>query len=75
MVVADNDFIIMVGKNIRAYRRMLGISQYTLAKITGINWAEVSKMELGKRNITLHTLSALAKGLQISPEKLVMKCT
>ena len=44
-------------------RQKAGLSQQELSRKTGITQADISKIENGKGNPSIHTLQKLAKGL------------
>ena len=44
-------------------RKASGLTQKQLAERTGINQADISKMENGNGNPSIHTLQRLAKGM------------
>ncbi|MCI9494412.1 MAG: helix-turn-helix transcriptional regulator [Adlercreutzia mucosicola] len=46
-------------------RAAKGITQKELADITGINQADISKLENGNGNPSLHTLERIARGLDM----------
>ncbi len=60
-----------VGERVREHRRRLGISQETLAELSGLHWTFVGQVERGQRNLSLHNLVKLASGLDINPAELV----
>lgn len=56
----------IVGWNLRRYRVALGLSQEKLALEAGIDRSYVGRVERGSENVTIVTLEALAKALNIS---------
>jgi DNA-binding XRE family transcriptional regulator len=54
-----------LGKAIREARVQKGLSQKELASLAGIKQPDISKIEDGKKNITLKTLAALSGALKI----------
>lgn len=54
-----------IGKILREARIQKGLSQKELSLIIGIEQSDISKIEKGKKNITLGTLSRLCKALGI----------
>ena len=54
-----------IGKAIKEARIQKGLSQKELASLVGIKQPDISKIEDGKKNITLKTLSALSGALKI----------
>lgn len=53
------------GASVRAARKILGLKQDELAAQSGITQAEISKIERGMTNVTLRTMSRLARVLQM----------
>jgi DNA-binding XRE family transcriptional regulator len=58
--------LINIGASIRQTRIEKGLSQAALAKVSGINQPDISKIEKGKGNITLLTLIRLCRTLEIT---------
>lgn len=58
-----------IGTAIRVARVEKGLSQKELAVKTGAKQPDISKVEEGKKNITLATLSALCRALEIKEIK------
>ena len=54
---------VMVGDAVLAARAKKGISQIDLAKLTGINQADISRIERGIANPSVITLDKIAKAL------------
>ena len=61
------------GQKVRKIRLQQGLSQEKLAELSGIHRTYISSLELGKRNVSLVNIYALAKALQIPPEELLTK--
>ena len=59
------DVSIKIGRMIREARIKKGLSQEELALKSGIKQPDISKIEQGKKNITLETLALLCKALEI----------
>lgn len=64
-------FNINVGKYIFEQRRMMGISQDTLASKISMVRQGVSELELGNRNCTLYNFYLLIHELNISEETVI----
>jgi transcriptional regulator with XRE-family HTH domain len=47
------------------------LSQEELAELAGLHRTYISSLELGKRNVSLINIHALAKALGVSPDKLL----
>lgn len=61
----------LVGKNVRRFRRQIGLSQEGLAFEAAMDRTYVSGVERGVRNPTVTVLGRLAKALKVSPAKLL----
>lgn len=60
----------LLGKRISELRSKNNQTQQDIEFLTGIDSAEVSKYESGKRNLTLKTLMKFANALQVHPKEL-----
>ena len=58
-------------RNLRQRRQAAGLSQEQLADKTGLHPTEISRLERAAREPRLGTMLRLARGLDISIEKLV----
>ncbi len=52
-----------IGERIREARTAKGLTQEQLAQVTGINQANISRLENGTANPSLRTLKRLAEGM------------
>lgn len=59
------------GERVREQRHALGLSQEALAHRCGIHWTFVGQIERGLRNLSLHNLLKVARGLNVDPAELV----
>ncbi len=59
------------GTRVRENRQRLGISQETLAELSGVHWTFVGQVERGTRNLSLHNIIKLAGGLDVDPGMLL----
>lgn len=55
-----------LGKRIRDLRKHNNFSQYQMAKKCAMDYGSYSKIENGKRNVTIFTLQRITKVLKIS---------
>ena len=53
------------GKNLRAARKVLGMTQKDIQRVTGIEQAFLSKVECGKSNISLETMITLSNAVNV----------
>lgn len=61
----------LISKNVRSLRREARMSQASLAKKTGLSVRFISGLENLPVNITAETIERLAKGLGVTPARLV----
>lgn len=59
------------GEKVRELRNKKGLSQEELAELAGLHRTYISSLELGKRNVSLINIYALAKALGVTPDKLL----
>ena len=59
------------GDKVRELRIKKGLSQEQLAELSGLHRTYISSVELGKRNVSLINIFALAKALGVTPDKLI----
>lgn len=64
------DYRKIVGKNVRALREQIGISQEELGFRSGLDRTYVSGVERGVRNPTVMVLARLATALSVEPSAL-----
>ncbi len=68
----DASFLLSkLGKNLRSARLKKGFSQKKLASQAGMNQPDISKIEEGKKNITLLTLFELCRVLRIKKIEII----
>jgi transcriptional regulator with XRE-family HTH domain len=60
----------IVGKRLRSYREESGLSLRDLAAITDIGHSWLGKLENGKINFQIDSLTKLLKYLQVQPSEL-----
>lgn len=58
------------GKNVKKYRKALGISQEKLADLSGLHRTYISNVERGLRSISLGNIQKIANALEIEIYKL-----
>lgn len=57
----------VLGRNVRAHRRALGLTQERLASTLGRNRTHVGAIERGEENMTLQAIERLAEDLGVHP--------
>jgi transcriptional regulator with XRE-family HTH domain len=60
-----------LGKNLRAARKRLGLTQEQVAERSGVQAGEVSRIEGGKRDPKVSTLEKLAAAVEVKPGQLL----
>jgi transcriptional regulator with XRE-family HTH domain len=68
--VKNQEFIIAFGKHLRSVRKSKNISMEKLAHEAGIEYSQVSDIELGKINTTISTVYTIAKALDVESKLL-----
>lgn len=63
--VRDEKLIKKIGLHVRTLRNEKKLSQQELANLADIELSQVSRIELGKSDASISTLSAIAKALKI----------
>lgn len=66
----NKEYIAAFGNNLRSLRKSKGLSMEKLAQEAGIEYSQVSDIELGKINTTVSTIYLLAKALGVAPKDL-----
>ena len=69
----DSDKVLIeeLGKRISFYRKEKGLTQYHLSDLAVMEKSDVSRIELGKTNLTFKTLMCISKDLEIPLNELV----
>lgn len=65
------DIVARLGKNARAIRTSLGLSQEEVAFRAGLKRSYLSDLERGTRNPTVRALGRLAQALDVTPDRLL----
>lgn len=60
-----------LGETVRSFRQAAGISQETLAELTGLHRTYISDIERGSRNVALINIVRIAKALKVKPAQLL----
>jgi transcriptional regulator with XRE-family HTH domain len=61
----------LIAANVRERRLRLGLSQEEFAEKCNYHRTYIGSIERGERNITIETLEALAKALEVQPDELL----
>ena len=65
------DIRIVIGRNVRQFRRAAGLTQEGLAERAGITQQHLSGLERGSQNPTVLTVAQIAEALEVSILQLV----
>ncbi len=60
-----------LGKNLRAARDRLGLTQEEIAARSGVQAGEISRIERGKRDPQVSTLEKIAAAVEMPPGRLL----
>ena len=61
-----SEILLKYGQVVRKMRLEKGISQETLADLSGLHRTYMSDVELGKRNVSLENIDRIANALDVS---------
>jgi len=67
----DQKAIEMLGKNVRDFRKLKGLTIIQLAGKCEVEYTTISKIERGIVNTTVSMIAIIAKALEITPSKLL----
>ena len=65
------DLVLLLGRNVREFRRLRGLSQEQLALEADMKRSYVSDLERGTRNPTVRAVARLATALGVSASELL----
>lgn len=65
------DLVVLLGENVRRYRKLKGMTQEQLALEAEMERSYVSDLERGTRNPSVRAIGRLAEALQIEPQLLL----
>jgi transcriptional regulator with XRE-family HTH domain len=65
-----DDVAVRFGKRLRELRQATGLSQEAFAAACGLDRTYISRIERGKRNVSLRNIEMLAKALRVSISEL-----
>jgi transcriptional regulator with XRE-family HTH domain len=67
----DQKAIEMLGRNVRTFRKLKGLTIIQLAGKCEVEYTTISKIERGIVNTTVSMITIIAKALEITPSKLL----
>ena len=62
---------LIFARNVRAQRKVLGLSQEKLGEKTKLHWTFIGRVERAETSVTLRTIVTLAKGLECKAAELL----
>jgi transcriptional regulator with XRE-family HTH domain len=68
--IRNQEYLNAFGSNLRKHRKTKGLSMERLAQISGIEYSQISDIELGKINTTISTVYLISKALEIPTKDL-----
>lgn len=69
----NNDIRILIGKNIRHYRKANNLTQEQLAEKVGVSTSFCANIERGGRSMSIQVLTKFAQALRVSVDSLVLE--
>jgi transcriptional regulator with XRE-family HTH domain len=63
----EGDLQRTVGRNLRAYRQVRGLSQEAFADVLGVHRTYMGGIERGERNLTLKSVERIASQIDLDP--------
>jgi transcriptional regulator with XRE-family HTH domain len=67
----EGDLQRTVGRNLRAFRQALGLSQEAFADVVGVHRTYMGGLERGERNLTLRSVERIADRVGVKPLELL----
>jgi transcriptional regulator with XRE-family HTH domain len=71
MANLSRQFLIFLGKKIRAQREKMGVSQERLGELAKVHRTYIGMIERGEKNITIYNLRRVAEALGVKVRDLV----
>jgi DNA-binding Xre family transcriptional regulator len=68
---ADKEILIQFGKRLKFLRQTKKLTLRKMALLCNVEYADIQRYENGKLNITLLSISELAKALEVEPKDLL----
>ena len=63
--ILDQEYVLAFGANLRRVRKAKNMTMEKLAEEAGLEYSQISRIELGQINTKITTVRAIAKGLKI----------
>lgn len=65
------NYIKLLGANVRAYRKRMGLTQEQLADLSDLHRTYIGAIERGDRNVSLNNIVCIANALKVEPYMLL----
>ena len=65
--------LVPLGEAVRQFRKERGLTQEDLSGLTELHRNHIGGIERGERNITIKTVLALARALNVEPAQLLLR--
>lgn len=69
--VSNTPILNLFARNVKFYRKKFKLSQEKLAELSDLHPTYISNIEQGKRNLSLQTVSQIARALNMSASELL----
>jgi transcriptional regulator with XRE-family HTH domain len=66
-----NQFLVFLGRKVRAERDKMGVSQERLGQLAGLHRTYIGMIERGEKNITISNLRKIAQALEVRVNQLI----
>ncbi len=71
MANSNKQYLLFIGKKVRALREKMNISQEKLGELAGVHRTYVGMIERGEKNITIFNLRRFADALKVKVRDLI----
>lgn len=71
MAQQNKQFLVFIGKKVRAEREKMGISQEKLGQLAKLHRTYIGMIERGEKNITIFNLRRIAQALGVQVRDLI----
>lgn len=71
----DEDILKRIASNVRALRRIRGLTQFELAEAAGLDDRRIHRVERAEVDVGIVALAALARALGVSPGRLFRRAS
>jgi transcriptional regulator with XRE-family HTH domain len=68
--IRNQEYLNAFGSNLRRLRKAKGLSMEKLAQLSGVEYSQISDIELGKINTTISTVKSISTALEFPTKDL-----